>query len=125
MRFLRGLGLGILGFFIWIVTSIIGALVFLGAQGLGTEFELGLLFESSPIVAIFLVAGFGIMFLGPIFYWIIEPILKWWKGGNFTRDQLPFAPGQYQEMEDSEKLSTPTYEKMESGVKIEADTDYE
>lgn len=76
MRFLRGLGLGILGFFLWVVASIIGAMVFIGDQGIGEEFEMGLLFESSPIVALFLVLGFAIMFLGPIYYWIIEPVFR-------------------------------------------------
>ncbi|MHA2247723.1 MAG: zinc ribbon domain-containing protein [Candidatus Hodarchaeales archaeon] len=73
MRFLRGLGVGVLMFIMWIFVSIMGALDFIGEHGLDAEFDLALM---SPIWSIPLVISFFGMFLGPIYYWIIEPIRK-------------------------------------------------
>ncbi len=73
MRFLRGLGVGVLMFVIWVFASIMGALSFIGEHGIGTEMDLALM---SPIWSIPLVLSFIGMFLGPIYYWIIEPIRK-------------------------------------------------
>jgi hypothetical protein len=73
MRFLRGLGVGVLMFFLWAFVSIMGAFSFIGEHGLDAEIELAKL---SPIWSIPLVISFFGMFLGPIYYWIIEPIRK-------------------------------------------------
>ena len=71
MRFLRGLGLGIVMFGLWMVASIFGALSFIGEQGLDQDFDLGLV---NPFWAFLMVVGFLGMIGGPLYYWVIEPI---------------------------------------------------
>ena len=71
MRFLRGLGIGILMFFIWVIFSVFAAFSFIGEYGLNQELDLALL---SPVISIPMMIGFLGMFLGPVYYWVIEPI---------------------------------------------------
>jgi len=71
MRFLRGIGLGLSMFVLWVVASIFGAMSFMSEYGFDREFELGLV---SPLWAILMIVGFFGMFIGPIYYWVIEPM---------------------------------------------------
>lgn len=71
MRFLRGLGLGILMFFLWVFASVMGAFQLFGEYGFDTEVDLA---NISPIWSIPMVIGFLGMFLAPLYYWVIEPL---------------------------------------------------
>jgi hypothetical protein len=55
------------------------------------------------------------IFYLPVFYFV--------KMFPFRIYELPTSLAQYQEMEDSDKLASPTYEKQESGIKISLDDD--
>ncbi len=70
MRFLRGLGVGALGFGFWMVASIFGALSFIGEQDSYQEYDPSLV---NPIWMFMIFIGFIIMVGGPIYYWVIEP----------------------------------------------------
>ena len=71
MRFARGLVIGIIGFFLWVIASVVAAFSWIGQEGLGVEPELA---RINPLFSIPLIVGFFLMFLGPLYYWIVEPI---------------------------------------------------
>ena len=71
LRFLRGLGLGILMFFIWAVASVFAALSLIGEYGLDTDPDFA---NIPPIFSIPMIIGFFGMFIGPLYYWVIEPL---------------------------------------------------
>jgi len=70
MRFLRGLGTGAICFFVWVVVSFLSAMWVIGEYGLFSDVDptLPLIF-SIPMTLSF----FG-MLIGPIYYWIAEPL---------------------------------------------------
>lgn len=76
MRFLRGLAICIGGFFLWIIASILGAFSVIADYGFDAEPSFDLLLESNPLVGIMLVLGFLLIFIGPLYYWIIEPLMN-------------------------------------------------
>ena len=71
MRFLRGLGTGLLMFLVWIVFSILSAFSYIGEYGLESEFDITLV---SPVFSIPMIIGFVGMVIGPLYYWVIEPV---------------------------------------------------
>lgn len=77
MRFLRGLGIAILGFFLWVVCSIFAAL---STYESNTEFSFERGMQEAPIWTIGMILGFIMIFAGPVYYWILEPILMKRKG---------------------------------------------
>lgn len=77
MQFLKGLLVGILGFILWVIASIIGGIVIVGERLSGnTDDTLTLLYEKNPLITLFLLVGFLLMFFAPLYYWIIQPIFR-------------------------------------------------
>lgn len=75
VRVLRGIGVGILGF----VIAMFGMFVVMGnTTGFGgeEEFSLTYAFQEVPLWTAILLLGMLMMFLGPIYYWFLESILK-------------------------------------------------
>lgn len=73
MRILRGISVAIIMFFIWIFFSTIAAFWFIGEYGLFLDFD--------PTKVPFWFAGplygsFIGIFVGPLYYWVIEPLRK-------------------------------------------------
>lgn len=75
MRFLRGLLIGILGFFLMIIGGIVAIGATYGIEE-DIEIDLGHLFQEAPIWTGLFLIGLLLMFLGPIYYWVIETILS-------------------------------------------------
>jgi hypothetical protein len=71
MRVLRGIAVGFLGFVLWVIASIFGAFSFIGEHGFGQDFDLS---QADPFWSFLMIVGFLVMFAGPIYYWVIEPV---------------------------------------------------
>ncbi|MHA2387249.1 MAG: hypothetical protein ACXACW_00855 [Candidatus Hodarchaeales archaeon] len=71
MRFLRGIGVGVLGLGLLIVVFIFGLLGFIYEYGLGQDYGLSIV---KSFLLVLLIASFAIMVGGPLYYWVIEPI---------------------------------------------------
>jgi len=72
---LRGIGVGVLGFFLFLFA---GFVVLGNTTGFGGETELSLDYalQEVPIWTILMLLGFLLFIGGPIYYWFLEPILK-------------------------------------------------
>jgi hypothetical protein len=66
MEFLKGLAAGLGGFTIWIMASMFGALSAISDEN----------GEVNPFWYVLIVIGFAIMFLGPIYYWLLEGFIR-------------------------------------------------
>jgi len=75
MRFLRGFGIGIIGFIICMVAMfvIMGNTTGFGGE---EEFSLDYAFQEVPEWTGILLVGMFVMIFGPIYYWLLEPILQ-------------------------------------------------
>jgi len=76
VRLLRGLGFAVGAFFVWLVFSVLGSFWFIGEYGVFTEVEYSI-WLLPPWISIPMTGGFLAIFIGPIYYWIIEPIRSW------------------------------------------------
>jgi hypothetical protein len=63
-NFAIGLGIGLLGAILWIISSVVGGV----GEGLGGE--------PPTIIRVFMYIGFIVMFVGPVLWWIIIPLVK-------------------------------------------------
>jgi len=64
----KGIVVGILGFIVWFVVSVV--------YGIG----LGLGGGEDPTIEAFRALGFALMVVGPVVYVVILPIWGWWRG---------------------------------------------
>jgi len=62
--FLIGLGIGLLGVILWLVSSLIAGV----GEGLGAE--------PLPLLHALVTIGFVIMIGGPVFFWLILPVKR-------------------------------------------------
>lgn len=125
MRFARGLLIAIVSFFLWVVASIFGALALVGDQGIDAEFSL----DNVPIFwRILMIIGFAGMFLGPLYYWILEPIFrkpKEYRGVQYHSGSTPAQPTYPQRPITNPTVQAPLFnfcpdcgDKVEYGVNI-------
>ena len=76
MRFIRGLLLAILMFIIFLFSGLVVVVNQRGLNNPDAGLDLSLAFQESPEwTTILVLSTFG-MFIFPIYYWILEPILK-------------------------------------------------
>ena len=85
MRFLRGIGVGILGFFLFIIAGFVVIGNTIGFINNG-DFDFSIAMEETPIWTVLMLVGFIGMIFGPIYYWLIEPLLQKRKNKDIIND---------------------------------------
>jgi hypothetical protein len=69
LKFIAGLGCAILGLIIWVLGSVVAAAASL-EKGNHSIF-------ADPVAGTLVVIGFTVMFVGPILFWFVLPIVGW------------------------------------------------